>query len=322
MLIILEGPDCAGKSTLARELVDMIGRLHPEDHVSLMHTGPPSEHALIAYAAPLLNYRPGSGRHIICDRWHIGEFVYPPIVDRPTTMDDQVAAWLDMFLQSRGALLIHCDADVEYLSNCARKRGDEESFIAQIPETNMAFTRAITRSTLRRVSVVAHNVNTAGLAAAIYADALAIDRCTAPLNGYITYVGPPRPTTLLLGDRRGVDGLPSDHGLWPAFAPKPATSGHYLMRTLTSRALSVPRDGFTLGTIGVANAVDVDDPMELWRTLGCPKVVALGLRSRGVVDDSKIAYTFANHPQYRRRFHFKEVETYLRQLTRGGRYAT
>lgn len=90
MLIILEGPDGAGKSTLAQELAAHLGRT-TSDKVEVWHRGAPTHHPLEEYLLPLLSYRPGTGHHLILDRWHWGEAVYPKILNRPTQLGD--AAW-------------------------------------------------------------------------------------------------------------------------------------------------------------------------------------------------------------------------------------
>src|ERR687897_2440373 len=85
LLVILEGPDGAGKSTLSRELAASLRAAYPADSISEFHKGPPHHHPLVEYEQPLFHYRPGTGRHIICDRWHVGEAVYPEVLGRATS---------------------------------------------------------------------------------------------------------------------------------------------------------------------------------------------------------------------------------------------
>lgn len=98
MLIILEGPDCAGKSTLASDIARRLG-----DHVTIIRKGPPVAHPIKEYVEPLLHYEPTMKEHIICDRWHLGEVVYPKILQRPTEMDEATFMCIGLFLQHKGA---------------------------------------------------------------------------------------------------------------------------------------------------------------------------------------------------------------------------
>src|SRR5215212_9925147 len=105
MLIILEGPDCSGKTTLADQLQVEIERTTKEE-VLRLSSGPPTGHPLDEYVVPLLGYRPATGTHIICDRLHWGETVYPMILKRPSGLDGAIFAYIEAFLMSRGAYVV------------------------------------------------------------------------------------------------------------------------------------------------------------------------------------------------------------------------
>src|SRR3982751_3015453 len=124
MLIILEGPDCAGKSTLASKLACELEKQFPSNTVTLLHKGPPEAHPLDEYEWPLLSYRPQRGQHIICDRWHWGESVYPTVLGRPSLLDDGIRFHIEMMLRSRGAVVVHVSAHDHVLEQCISRRGE------------------------------------------------------------------------------------------------------------------------------------------------------------------------------------------------------
>ena len=120
MLIILEGPDGAGKSTVAGELVKLLG-----SETEILHRGPPTSHLLDEYETPLLSYTPGSGRHIVCDRWHVGEWVYPEVVGRVSQADGALWAHIELFLRAKGAIVVFMDATVLTLKERLASRGED-----------------------------------------------------------------------------------------------------------------------------------------------------------------------------------------------------
>jgi thymidylate kinase len=316
LLIIIEGPDCAGKSTLAARLADVIRSYDDEMKVTLLHRGPPTGHPLDEYVAPLLSYRPGYRNHVICDRWHLGELVYPRVYRRSSAMTPGVAAYVELFLQSRGAYVVAMDCDDDYLRACGEYRGDPVSELELLAPANARFREVFAQTALPSTTVASGDVTELDVRAIIGEAKLIEDRVTHALGGeYTTYVGSPRPSLLLVGDRRGIAGEPTDYGDWPAFAPFSATSGDYLMTVLTQELLRVPTHGHLLSSLAFANANDVDNIRDVWLDVGEPPVIALGvnaarkLRLSDVPVKRKIP-----HPQYWKRFRHHEPDVYLQQL--------
>jgi hypothetical protein len=130
---------------------------------------------------------------------------------------------------------------------------------------------------------------------------------TAKLNSFITYIGPPSPRLLLVGDVRHDLELPRDRGDFrPAFMPYPSTSGHYLTNALARHA-----DPRWLNTIGIANACDVDDIHLLRHTLGTPTSVALG---RKAGKEAHWVDRSVHHPQFIRRFKHGSAAEYVSDI--------
>lgn len=125
MLIILEGPDGAGKTTLAERLVTYIAAKFPHDHVDLLHKGPPTQHPLDEYAVPLLGYRPGGSMHLVLDRWHWGEVIYPKYLARETRMTPEIFTYIEMLIVQKGGVVVNVQHPVDELLMRVSQRGDD-----------------------------------------------------------------------------------------------------------------------------------------------------------------------------------------------------
>lgn len=81
-IILLEGLDATGKSTLALALYKAL-----KAPVAIMHAGPPIvTTALREYVWPL--GIAANGYIVVCDRWHLGEMVWPIIFEREPLIQD------------------------------------------------------------------------------------------------------------------------------------------------------------------------------------------------------------------------------------------
>lgn len=125
MLIIVEGPDGAGKTTFIDRLYDHIQETQPNSSVKRLRARPPKHHPLDEYVKPLLDYVPNSCNHIICDRWHWGERVYPTILNRHSVYTQAMHTYVEMFLLSRGAFVVYMTAPYDVLSRRIEQRGDD-----------------------------------------------------------------------------------------------------------------------------------------------------------------------------------------------------
>lgn len=120
MLIILEGVDRTGKSTLARALQAQTG-------AAVLHkSAPRQEDPLTEYLAPLAGYAPRTNLNLICDRWHWGETVWPGIYGRPALFRDaSTFDYVDEAIASMGAIAVHCTGDSISVWNDVVRTSDE-----------------------------------------------------------------------------------------------------------------------------------------------------------------------------------------------------
>lgn len=303
MLIILDGVDGGGKSTLAEEISDILRRRYPDDKVEIWKKGPPTQHPLEEYETPLLDYKPNTGHHLILDRWHVGEWVYPAILKRDSLAD--LATWrhIEMFLEVKGAVLVHVTSHHETLTRRLVERGDD------LIEPHM--TRAIVSAYHDRMSytrlpvlVYTRHDHMHLTVQQVIGKARLTELSYAQLNRFTTLIGNRKPNILFFGDvRNRVDEIDPRR---PVFMPYRDTSGHFLL----SRATSLFRGA------ALANACDVDDPVEVWRQLDRPQVVAFGRNAwnctKNITDTIGIP-----HPQYIRRFHNSHGEKWIEAIRQG-----
>ncbi len=301
MLIIVEGPDGAGKTTVVEMLRKETQKMDRFAKIEVLRKGPATQHPLDEYESPLLSYRPGGMHHIICDRWHVGEWVYPHIMGRSTQADRAVWYHVELFLQSRGALIVHMTREPGVLFSRVTDRGDDFISPMQVVPIASAYTNMITE----HVAPIQYYISDVESVEGIILDALAQDANAVKLNGLVTYVGPPKPERLLIGDvRNGVDPLNAEGDIRPAFMPYRSTSGHYL--------LSLLRRSMMHG-LGIINACDVDVFSEAYDILGRPPAVALGSNAYAATvfgGDLQRGITGVPHPQFIRRFHNKDTQAY------------
>jgi len=287
MLIVVEGIDGAGKSTLIRALVDA---LTGQGSVQVISSGPLVDHPLVEYEARLLSYHPDNGHHIICDRWHVGELVYGPLYRGLSKLTPAMNRHVELFLRSRGALRVVMDTPLHIVRKRLWDRGDDLLHPTHVEQVwrfyrfhcaaeRYSFVDTVTSETVPKM------IN----AARRRADAVKDLSAEWP-----TYVGPTQPELLLLGERRNNANFPS------AFVPFGGTSGEFLLDRL---------EAIQATNYGLANALEEINLRALWRALGKPRVVAMGQSALRVVRDNHIPYHHVPHPQWVRRFaHHRGIE--------------
>lgn len=303
MLIIVEGCDGAGKTTFVSELKRRIEArtLNRFTEVQVMHKGPPTQHPLDEYETPLFQYTPSRLRTIICDRWHLGEGIYPHVLKRTTQYDRAVRRHIEMFLLSKGAYLVILQPTIETLRERVQRRGDDLVHVSQLSRISLEYGHAAQSSLLP--TRIIHGAPTVMDYDSVISNAETAVSIAHSLSAFTTYIGPRFPQTLLLGDRRNPPY--NQQGGYPAFGPYASTSGHYLLTHLERPRL-----------VGIANACDVDDWRVLHAVLGRPKIVTLGALAHRAVT---IPHGAVPHPQYIRRFHHSAGGAYGAAITQASK---
>lgn len=132
MLILIEGHDGTGKTTLARKLVAATGAEY------LHKSAPTAPTAYAEYVAPL-----EAGKSYVCDRWHLGELVYPAIYGRLSLYRCQRDFdTVDDLLASAGAIVVYTYDSPQNIADVLTRRGEDVDF-DEIVQASSLWPRAI-----------------------------------------------------------------------------------------------------------------------------------------------------------------------------------
>lgn len=320
MLIVVEGPDGAGKSTLVKKISGAVTSGRPpcarrtgEPYARLingmvygdtqvLHRGPPERHPLEEYVLDLDGYDPRHTDHVVCDRWHLGEPIYSAIYrpDEGSKLGTPGLRYVDMYLASRGGVTAVVNADPVTLTDRVNVRGDDYVNPDDLERISHAYAEDMVGhydmyfdTTADRDPKVNRLVKLARVNQALAAD---------PFTVTDRWIGSPRPDVLLVGDVTSPRHLRGERPSYRTpFIPYRDSSGYALLDAL-------PEDFWYCAAI--ANHAEVP-LIDLWDALGEPHVVALGGNaSRACRDLFDSGYAAVPHPQYVRRFFNDQLPKY------------
>lgn len=310
MILVFEGCDATGKSTLIKAAQKVL--LQRSLLSTVISHGRPEEpfiSPLTEYLDPIIS-RPGG--HLIFDRLHVGEDVYGPLYRGGSRLTLAQRAFIDGYLASHGALLVHVTASPATVVKRCRARGEDflqERDITQVLD-------AYYQQTIDRRHWITVNSDEYDLeemmAVAVKLVDIAITRwlTVQPLREIDTdYVGPRFPRVLFVADRPVLseDAAPA----YGALTPWPGNCAEYFFDALYDAHLLIPRRVPRVGWVNSNN----DNLQKLHVELGSPPVVALGteatkqLRHQDVPINGRVA-----HPQWWRRFKHHERGRYAAEI--------
>jgi len=149
MIIIIEGPDGAGKSTMIEEIRQVhLEAGHSPESVQIWRRGPFPEgsNPWTEYVLPLTSLSPSKDWLVLIDRWHVGELVYGPLLRGVSRLSHEQRRWIDGYLKSLGALMIHLTASQEELIRRLAERGDDLIKAEHIPELLAGYADLLTEN--------------------------------------------------------------------------------------------------------------------------------------------------------------------------------
>lgn len=305
MLIIVEGVDGVGKSTFVDLLAKRLREIEPDANVTKLKAGPPEAgcEILEEYELPLQWYRPGTGEHVICDRWHIGEYIYGPMLRGKSLLDRARQLHLDMFLRSKGAVIALMASPTRAIIERRNNRneldliGDGEVDFVQHRYMDLLYDSKVP------TSVFCWGLGSDDdLVMSAIRMGNKYEQRARELVYFPTYVGSHEPAYLLLGEKRNQN---YDDRWESAFVPTPTgNSGHFMLTHL-------PVEGD--GNVGLANATEVKLG-ELYSILGQPATVALGKVAHTRLLEEAIPHGAVPHPQWVRRFAHGMGDVYGRKI--------
>lgn len=310
MIFTLEGPDLAGKSTLADELEKLY--VSHDVVVNRFKHGPlkADQDPLSEYLVPLQDY--DGNRIWIIDRLHLGELIYGPLLRGASRLTMAQAYYIELALRSLGGYQVHVTAMQEMLSRRYAARGDDLVSLEQLLTVREHYNTLIYHHMPWYAGIHTDTMTSAHHAYCVMTSS-GPPRQTTPYlrwqEGTVPaeYLGGPRPKVLLLGDRQANGSATQRRPtvIWP-FAPWNGTSGHWLFQAMNTADVRIY-------DIGIINACDRSpaDLATVWHALGQPPTIALGLNAKKSAEAAKVP--LANHiphPQFARRFHHKDLLSY------------
>jgi thymidylate kinase len=311
MIIVLEGCDGTGKSTLAQAMVEEAKGMGITADV--WHRGVPERHPLEEYEFDLESrydaMRTDETKLLVCDRWHLGQAVYGDLYRDKNELGAGGIWHVDAFLRARGALQLVFVPPDDVLQRRIGVRGDGYIRYEDIPVINEAY-RALTRQyPMSMLAIDDEDFLDATRIRSIIQGARLFTRDAHPLAAFGSYVGPHEPEILLLGEKRAETrtGRRAAHLTQRAsFVPYGGTSGQWLCDTIVHTELQTHE-------IGLANALEEDLPA-LFTALGEPQVVTLGKAAHLYLEERYTTHGAVPHPQYMRRFRNNDQERYAEAI--------
>lgn len=293
MIVILEGPDGSGKTTLARFL-------EKEHGFRYIHTGPPeTDKVLDAYGRTLYDAHK-SGDLVVIDRLHVGERIYGPILRDQDKLGLRGEILIQRLISAYGAQLIFClPPFFTALANWKARHGEE------LVAHENTYT-AIYNKYLSTMNSVFYN-------SASWYDytRMALDTSAKLLLAFHNkevlphgVIGSTSPLFLFVGDQANQTYLDL-----PFFSLN--GSSQYLNDCLTEA-------GYQEKSIALVNAIDLSGsrmPLsEIYATLREPKVIALGGNAHDALNHSRVKHVTIPHPAYWKRFQSDKRDDYVKQL--------
>jgi len=298
-LIILEGADLAGKSTLAADL-----RREFNGPTKLFRQGPPPADVPIrdVYELPWRSYTPNPLKLTVCDRWHLGEMVYGPLLRGESRLTLVERFHLELYLASLGAVLVHVQAPEADLRQRYRTRGDRlvsEEQVLRVAATYRALLGSSALPVLHATSPLNKQQVRLLLSTATTLAASAVLHGPAPYLGRVDET----PDLLLVADQPG-------NGDAPPFPPYEAAGCSRWFMEVAYR-LGAHRE---LNVVN-ANAVPPEQ-LERLATRKRQKTVALGRAGAAALDRLGLPHGTVNHPQSWKRSRYHDQAGYQTAIIR------
>lgn len=297
--IIIEGPDGAGKTTLADALISHWAEVNPVGRATLLHRGPRVLDSIRDYEMPLQEFDLFTDL-VICDRWHLGEEVYGPLLRGESKTTAAQFRHIEAYLRARGALVVLLDLPTETIQLRLKQRGGDDADwpIDKIDALRRGYTQLEERMTLPSLFFLKEldDLDTTALSI------LWAWQAHAPQpHPFKTLIGDVRsPRYLLLGDQKSALG----DGLDAAFCPVPGSVGSYFLDLID------PADWVQTA---IANANE-EDLRALIRYVEPVEVVALGGRAAEACQREGVRHRRVPHPQFVRRFQHKQLGRYVKEI--------
>ncbi|MGH7974955.1 MAG: uracil-DNA glycosylase family protein [bacterium] len=291
MKLIIEGNDKSGKTTLANAIVDRFG-------CTYFHFGKPTKYPATEYAEAALK-SPGN---IVYDRFYLGELVYGPLLRGKVGITPLELVIIERILRLKQAILIQTTTDVT-LANKRLLVSTQEEMVNQAQNVKAAkrFKKLLGKSNLQHViqydGSTRKNLN--GVLDQLEVLKDVVEKDQSVIKKVCTGIGTPvGPKLVFVGEAVNKNvtwlGLPFDKGF----------SSQFLFDSFKSAG--VPEE-----KVYICNADKVTSGEVEFLTCDKATFVALGKKADEKLKFLDVPHHSMPHPQYVKRFHWKEKEKYV-----------
>lgn len=289
MIIILEGPDGAGKTTLAQQLATAFG-------LTVHHEGPPPQNvSMLQHYGRILD--DARGKNVVFDRLYVGERVYGPIVRGQDRLGEDGYKRMRQLSWAVGALEILCLPAFEVcLTNWQNRKGELFADPIKLRQVHDSYRRYFTASMYLQYDFTSTDWGWPWLRQTLETVAPTWESLPMRMTGH------PRATYLFVGDRGGDPDYRPD---LPFFAT--TGSAQYLYNRLHDA-------GFDDSDVAFINSFSHVSGQPEVIPNHFKKVIALGSHASHECRRQSIPHTKIPHPQYWKRFHAYQSGAYTKLL--------
>jgi hypothetical protein len=317
VLILLEGPDGGGKSTLAAA----IGQHAEEQGVPtvIRHTGAPDPPRRCPFNEYETELDRGScaeahdpHRLLILDRHHAGEQVYGPVFRGRSRLTDNGMYHVELALTAMGCHKLMIVPPVGTVMERLRQReaGDLSEYdkeFLDIHQLDKVMTWYVRHGYAYRYDVLSDGeADLASVMSFTSFKSLVASAIRSASGG--TYIGSLAPRLLICGDARGAGRFGRADLVRPFTPTTKGGSSNYLLNAIRSEPALMHR-------VGIVNVNDpAVDIRELYTTLGWPRAAALGENASATLRHLGIRHEKIPHPSWANRFRHDDLEWYAARL--------
>lgn len=285
MIIILEGENKTGKSTLAKKLVN-------DFNFTYVKCSQPEKDPYIEYQEKL---RQGYD-DIVFDRFWLGEHVYGKLYRGKSKLNEEQDRNIQLKMMALNSILIYCYDTEKNIAKRFKQEGEEFANIDKIKDTLNLFKNNLLNV---NIPIFKHKMKTDR-------DLTKLNRLEKIINQFKdkfsinkdSVIGNlNRPKFLFVGDSRNIKQPLYEVGQPFDFGP----SSRYLFS-------QVKKANINLNDIAIINANDISkEELKYLILIILPKnVIALGDEAAAALDEINEIYDYSYHPNYLNRFrHYK-----------------